>query len=365
MGTASQLWPFLTSLPTGLYLSLVPWHLLVVLAVLGLLAAFGVHHLLMHGLGAYRAGGREVAWLRWPTLVLLIVTVQVLLGVYGLAARAPALLEQALAWSQHEGPADHLGAMVLAPVLDHIEVGPPEVEKPRLLAAIQSTSTEALQGFYRSRLTGEPPLPPDEPPAADTMDSATDTAPPADDGGIAPDPPPEGYGDDAPTPEQDTAPAPDMPPQAGVTPNLLLPEPTAVQPTLMALERLAATWLLDPEPAAADTGELEAPQAQEDEDGGLYLPDVIASLVAEISDRVAFSMENWAHLAGTRLIGRHLVPWLTGELRFLAFGILVIVVLVVGLYGYLLFRVRRMLVRRARPAAPPARPSAATEPPMP
>jgi hypothetical protein len=320
-----------------------------------------------------------VAWLRWPTLVLLIVTVQVLLGVYGLAARAPALLEQALAWSQDESPADHLGALVLAPVLDHIEVGPPEVEKPRLLAAIQSTSTEALQDFYRSRLTGEHPMPREQAPADDAMDNeAMDngarTAPPGDNGGIAPDPPPEGYGDAAPgqqerspgqeqdTPDDDGSRAPG---EDGVTPHLLLPEPAAIQPTLVALERLAATWLLAPEPAEADGEELDAPQPQVDEDGNLYLPDVIAGLVAEISDRVAFSMDNWAHLAGTRLIGRHLVPWLTGELRFLAFGITVVVVLVVGLYGYLLYRLRRMLARRARPAAPPVRPSVATEPPMP
>lgn len=355
MGTASQLWPFLTSLPTGLYLTLVPWHLLVVLVLLGLLAAVGLHHVLMHGLRAYRAGGRDVAWLRWPTLIVLIVAVQVLLGVYGLAARAPALLEQALAWSQDDSPADHLGALVLAPVLDQIEVGPPEVEKPRLLAAIQSTPTEALQAFYRSRLTGGRPVPPDQAPADDAMDNdamdgkstenAPATPPSAQDGDIAPDPPPEGHG--------------------GVLPDLLLPEPAAIQPTLVALEGLAARWLLAPEPVAADTGELDTPGAQVDEDGNLYLPDVIAGLVAEISDRVAFSMENWAHLAGTRLIGRHLVPWLIGELRFLAFGITVVLVLVLGLYGYLLYRVRRMAARRARPAAPPPRPSVATEPPMP
>ncbi|NIP73489.1 MAG: hypothetical protein GWO16_10880, partial [Gammaproteobacteria bacterium] len=72
-------WQFLLSQTPGALLGLVPWHLLAVLTVLSVLAAFGLHFLLGHVLRFYRRKERVARWLSVPTALVLLASVPLLL----------------------------------------------------------------------------------------------------------------------------------------------------------------------------------------------------------------------------------------------------------------------------------------------
>lgn len=353
MGTSSLLWRYLGQQPSELYGTMAPWHLLVLLILLGLLSAVGIHHVLGANLRLYKWGGADSRWLSIPTLVVLMVSVQIMLLAYGLAARAPALLEQSLSGFEKSGGANHIGTLLLAPALGQLGEGGAEIEMVRLVAAIRGTSAETFQNYFHSRLNDEIDIDSSNESGADNSIGGD-----GDDGGIAPDPPSDGYDAEPAAPPNGETGASETP-----LPNRVEIPVEGLNPRLALLEQLALGWLIDPDRAPpGQPNDNDPSQADAEVPGGSGLPEFVANLLMDIQEGMALTLDNWTHLAGTRFTEGFLVPWMTTRIRFLALGIALAVLLANAAYLFLLVRTRRLIDRLHSPPASgvPAEPVASS-----
>ena len=116
-------WQFLLDHPATAYIAPVPWHLLAVLVVLGLLAAGGLHHLLGYTYKLYMVPGGVAGWLAFPSLVVLLVSVQVLIAIYLMAALAPEIVRYSLESEASQASAMPIGGLLLSPAFSESTAG--------------------------------------------------------------------------------------------------------------------------------------------------------------------------------------------------------------------------------------------------
>jgi hypothetical protein len=301
------LWQFLRAQPTLQYVSLASWHLLAVLVVLGVLSAFGLHFLVGHVFGFYRRKERLVRWVSLPTLLVLLVSLQALLGAYLLGVRSEALVHANLT----TGVAEQLGKVLLEPAFQGallLNVPADQVNKDVLKNALH-TSPEL---DYRNQLAARL-LPPDE-----LQRAMQGTAPP-------------------------------------------LGADVLVQIGLHWVTESHASWFgSEPAPAAAGNGGAgaDAGAAGGDKSGGaFFLPDFLISLVDELPAGTVLPRVDWEHVAGTRYVENVLRPLMNEYLSDLAIVLAVIVLLLDALFFLLMRRLKRIgLPRPAKAKAPPKSP---------
>lgn len=290
------LWGFLRVHPLSSYLSLAPWHLITILAVLGLLAALGLHQLLGHWLGFYHRRGRATRWIAAPTLVVYMVSVQVLLAAYGLGVRAPALVSVSL---ESETPRA-MGELLLAPAFAAAPLAAqPEsgVEQSALIAAIRSHSD--LE--YRDALRAEGNA------ATALLDPGRETPP---------------------------------------TPSEIL-----VQVGLHWIATNEAPPPV-PQPASEEGATVVAPPPE-----AVRLPDFLATLVHEVRPGLPLARMDWEHVAGTRYLEDVLLPVMEEYLTYLAAALATLVVLFNLFYAYIVRRVKRIGLTGGAKLTPGAKPA--------
>lgn len=305
------LWSFLQAQPAGQWLQLAEWHLLLVLAVLSVLGAFGLHFLIGYVFGFYRRKGKHARWLAWPTLLVLLVSLPLLLGAYLLAVRAPQLVHGNLTTRVTA----ELGRMLLEPAFQAPAlqgVHPDEVPK----AAIKAALRESAELSYRQRL---------ETFLVDPQALAAAAGPDAHASG----------------------------PQV------------MVQMGLRWVTSPHNTWFAPVRRGdQADTGDTD--------EQPFFLPDFLLSLIDELPEGTALPRLDWEHVAGTRFVEGVLRPLTMEYMAYVALGLTLAVLLADGLYFLLMARLKRIGQPRppkpakpgkALPAAkapPPARPPDAT-----
>jgi hypothetical protein len=255
------------------YLVPLPWHLLAVLVLLGLLAAGGVHHLVGYTYRFYRIGERVSPLLAVPSLFTLLATVLVLLGAYLLAGTGSQMASVAVNAPGARAAAGPIGAYLLAPAFHHLygelEEGV-ELDRAMLTRGLLAFSEEELQEGFRRELEAlqaagnDQAAPAPEPveggeaqatspaPAEPIPPEGTEQVPRADQ------PPPSGSGDaEQPAPPDEVEPVPQE--QAAAR------EPPHRPPALLVL---TLRWLVDvhedwpplpPAVAASPPEQAEAP----------------------------------------------------------------------------------------------------------
>jgi hypothetical protein len=293
MESFSLTWRFLLDHPATPYFAPLPWHLLVVLVVLGLLAAGGLHHLLGHRFHFYRRPGGTAGWLALPSFALLLVSVQVLIGIYLMAALAPDMVRFALASPAARASAMPIGNMLLAPAF----AGgggdtPQELNRAGLNRALHAQSPKELRANYRRKL------------------------------------------DEARAQPVSIGEAPDW--DQSASPELLM---------------LALHWAAEdyqdwpPEMAgkrslAREYGEGRGIGEKAD---GPTLSRSILSLVEEIGWESDMARRDWAHVAGNRFVQRVLGPMMVWQVRWLA--VVSLIMLLAANLGalYLLAQLKRLV----------------------
>ena len=269
-------WQFLLDHPAAATIAPVPWHLLAVLVVLGLLATGGLHHLLGHTYGFYKVPGGVAGWLAFPSFAVLLVSVQVLIAAYLIAALAPEMVRFSLASRAAQASAMPIGNLLLSPAFAGAgggglgeKSGEPAagLNKAGLNRALHANTPKELRANFRRQLKQV---------RAEPI-SFTD--------------------------------APDGDGQA--SPELFL----------LALQ-WAAEDHLDWPPQAQEgnprAGEFEGAGGSAAAEGGASLSRSILSLVDEISWESDMTRRDWAHVAGNRFIQRVLGPLMVWQVRWLA-----------------------------------------------
>lgn len=317
-------WRFVLDHPATPYLVPVPWHLLAVLIVLGLLAAAGLHHLLGYTYGFYRVPAGIAPWLALPSLAVLLVSVQVLLGIYLLTALAPDVARFALNAPAAKSSAAQIGNMLLSPAYGRQTAGEPEgggINKAGLRRALYAYSQKELRDGFRKQLQA----------AQAQLEGASITAP-------------EGASATAPQ-------------GAAASPELLL---------------LALRWAAEDHEDWPPGTEEEAARALDSGGGGAgtaadakpVLSLYILSLVAEIGGDLDMARTDWAHVAGNRFIQRVLGPLMVWQVRYLALMLLALLVAADLAAFFLLAQLKSAVraTRRQDPAGPGAARAPHTQP---
>lgn len=281
-------WQFLQAQSPAVAVRLVSWHLLAVLVGLGVLAAFGLHFLLGHVLRFYRRKDRHARWVAWPTGLVLLVSVQVLLGAYLLAVEAPHLVRRNLTGEVTA----RLGRVLLDPAFaSPVLAAHPEDQVPK------SALKEALRGSseleYRERLRSQFASP--EALAGGGGDGALTSAGPR------------------------------------------------------ALVQIGLRWVTAPQNVWFAPVRAGGPDAAGGEDAAgagsdepFFLPDFLASLVDELGEGTVLARLDWEHVAGTRFVEGVLRPLVQEYLAYLALALALIVLLLDALYFLLMRRLKRI-----------------------
>lgn len=273
------LWRFLQLQPWMQWVTLVSWHLLAVLFVLGVLSAFGLHFLVGHVFGFYRRKGRLTRWVAWPTAVVYLVSVQALLAAYLLGVQAPELVRANLTGEV----TTQLGRQLLAPAFKRpVLAAQPsaDVAKAALTTALHTYS----ELDYRSALVAE------QVPLSQFRPGADGEAGPR---------------------------GPDVLVQIG------LRWVTAPHSTWMGPERRLK--------AGASQGEQP-----------FFLPDFLVSLVDELPSGTVLPRLDWEHVAGTRFVEGVLRPLVEEYLVYLAGFAAALVLLIDLVYFLLMGRLKRI-----------------------
>lgn len=273
-------WQFLLDHPATAYVAPVPWHLLVVLGLLGLLAAGGLHHLLGHTYGFYKVPGGVAAWLALPSFAILLVSVQVLIAAYLIAALAPEMVRFSLASPAAQASAMPIGKLLLSPAFADGGIGGGGGEagggrgeagaglnKAGLNRALHAQSPKELRASFRRQLNQV---------RAEPI-SLTDL------------------------PDSDGR--------------------ASLELLLLALQWAAEDhqdWPPQTQEAPAAAREFEGAQGSAAAEGGASLSRFILSLVDEISWESDMTRRDWAHVAGNRFIQRVLGPMMVWQVRWLA-----------------------------------------------
>ncbi len=148
-------WRFLLNHQAAPYLVPLPGHLLALLFLLGLLAAVGAHHLVGYTYGFYRVAGRPSRVLAFPSLLLLLVSMQVLLAAYLLATTGPGLVRATFKTPWAAATSRPIGGHLLSPAFHRLASEPgqqKEVDRLALGAALLTFSGEELQQGFQERL---------------------------------------------------------------------------------------------------------------------------------------------------------------------------------------------------------------------
>lgn len=304
---SALLWHFLRAQPFGHVLELVPWHELLLLCLLGLLSAFGLHFIIGYALRFYRRGERVAVWISYPTLALLLITVQLLLSAYLLGIHAPELVKLNLS----DRLIQRLGGLLLEPAFLNpaLEGADPEqIGKSAVKAALNASSELEYRDRLRANLVDPAEL-------AVLFDPAS---------GVA-----------------------RAPGTQSVTPAMTQSRALHGTATETYLIQIGLRWITEPHRTAIrtpDTGEGDQEQAQSAQQP-FFLPEFLLSLIDELRPEVALSRANWEHVAGTRFVQGTLDPLMAEYLSYSA-GLLVVVVVLLNA-GY--FLAMRRLKRIGRP----------------
>jgi len=308
MENLALVWRFIVNHPQTGYLFPISWHLMVVLTVLGLLAAAGLHHVIGYTYGFYRLGERFAGWLALPTLVVLTVTMAVLLGAYLAAANAQELVRQAVASRAGTLAAERIGFALINPAFTQTELdaGSEEgITRGALSQALVSIPDETLFEQVAQELSL-------------LVQRATLVS--------------------------EVRPVEEGAPMA----NSPVEEPPRPAPELVGL---AQAWAGDPVQGDAPKG-----HAGTVAEGSLL--QLLLELISEISVGTPLTAEEWASVAGHRFMGQVLVPEMLWQVRNLA--LIGIILAVAGnlLYFYLVnlakqWARRRLNAKRRAPPKPP------------
>jgi hypothetical protein len=309
----SLLWHFLRAQPPAQYVQLVSWHLLLVLAVLGVLSAFGLHFLVGYLFRFYRRHERHARWVSWPTLPVLLASVLALLGCYLLGVRSAELVRVNLTSTMTE----QLGRLLLEPAFQAPVLAAHSadaVPKGALKAALRSASELDYRTALQERIADPAALAP-----------ATDGT-----GGAR---------------------GPDVLVQMGLR-WVTEPHTGWVAPTAPG----------GPDPAAPDAAAPERPPGAAETT--FFLPDFLAALVDELPDDTVLPRLDWEHVAGTRFVDSVLRPLVEEYVSYLALALALLVLLADALYFLAMRRLKRIgQARAAKPAPKPAaKPAAKAEP---
>ena len=292
MESFSLTWHFLLDHPATAYFAPLPWHLLVVLAVLGVLAAGGLHHLLGYTYRFYHVPSGTVGWLALPSFALLLATVLGLIGVYLMTALAPDMVRFALASPAARASAIPIGSMLLAPAFSGGGESSQGLDRAGLSRALHAYSSKELRKNFRQRLNQVIAKPV-------SINNAPDW-------------------------------------NSNASPELLL---------------LALYWTVEGHqewpPERGEKGPLG--QEYSEEQGvdkqleTLSLSRSILSLVEEIGWESDMARQDWAHVAGNRFVQRVMGPMMVWQLRWLA-AVILIMLLVANFSGLYLLGLLKHLV---------------------
>ncbi len=305
------LWSYLGSQPPEHYWQLQPWHLNAVLGVLGLLAAGGLHHLLGYTFRLYRLNTVHRPWLGLPSLLVLLVSVQVLLGSYVVGTQAQGLVRVSLAPQAATLPAASLGAMLLDPILR----GPLGKAATITHAELIQAASEVTQQQYLDRL---------EEFKSAQAEMAVQAANAANPPGANPSGPQ--------TPAQGAA-------------------PRYVQAQGAAVVNLGLRWLLD-EGRALPPG---APALE------TRLPALTVALLAPAPE-APLTRAGWEQLAGEQFAQRVLQPVLARYVPRAMAAVAAVTFVLTLAYFVVLARFRRRVHRDRAPTHPPPAPAPARQP---
>lgn len=147
MVTTVIIWRFLSANAPNPYLVPIPVDLTLLLMLLGLFSAGGLHHLIGYTWGFYKILGRHSAWIGWPVLVLLIINVQVLLASYLVSYQAPRLAKTALQSPFAQAAIIPMGEALLEPGFA-LHSDKETVEKNQLTEALMSYPQDELTNLY-------------------------------------------------------------------------------------------------------------------------------------------------------------------------------------------------------------------------
>ncbi|HKI99327.1 MAG TPA: hypothetical protein VKB51_12715 [bacterium] len=292
------LWRFLQAQPWTQYVGLASWHLMLLLFVLGVLSAFGLHFLVGHIFRFYRRKERLARWVAWPTLLVFLASVQLLLAAYLLGVRAPELVRANLT----AGVTTELGRLLLAPAFKNPTLAaqsPESVAKAAINTALRSSS----ELEYRDQLVAEL-VPPSE-----------------------------------------------LKPVAGSPSGPRGPD---------VLVQIGLRWVTEPHSGWLGPEVKAKPKANAQEDSPFFLPDFLWSLIDELPDGTVLPRLDWEHVAGTRYVETVLRPLAEEYLSYLAALIALVVVVVDGLFFLLMGRLKR--IGRPRPAKKPPAPKTTPAP---
>ncbi len=380
-------WSFLLDRSPEPYLVPAPWHLLLVLFVLGLLAAAGLHHLAGFTYGLYRIRSRATPWLALPTLAVLLISLQVLLAAYLLGSQGGAVVRVALSTSATAPSVLRIGRLLLEPAFADAGPEPMEVEVDQLRRSLTALSADDFRGRLRRRLDstrealselaaqrarerneGLAPEQPADPPRAEPSPHLEALAlrwaiDPGQSWPVHPPLPSQGAPAEREPPHDGRQPTPEVGAGNGAGNDPGNGAENAGQGTAQSAVENAAGGGLDSagEPPAGDPAP-PRPQASgpERETGERTFPlsRFVASLVAEIRPGMALARRDWEDIAGHRFFQWVLEPELVRQVRQTALLAAAVVVAVNFLYFFLLIQLRRWLPRpgRGAGAARPAHP---------
>lgn len=337
------LWRFFSSQPPGRYFQLHPWHLQAILMVLGLLAAGGLHHLIGFTFRFYRVNSIYAHWLGMPTLVLLVVSVQVLLASYTLMVHADELVRKSLNTEEAAQPAGILGEQLLAAAFgtpDLARAAGAGVTKERITAALRAMPAEALRNSFKEQIVDPGRILLEREmagrPGADSRVPRSDTAPPVSGGG---------QGE-----------------ETGEPPSIVVASKAEL--TTVVLVQMALRWLADPGrewPRLGPAGEAQAAAKEP-----VPLPEFVISLLGEIQEGVVLDRLDWEHVAGQRFSSAVMHPMLVKYVTRTAITGAGAVLILNGFYFFGFYRVRRWMQRRRAMLAdrtPPSGADAVKSPP--
>ena len=295
---------FLQAQPLENFLGLLPWHLMAVLAGMGILGGFGVHFLIGYVFRFYRRGARLVWWLSTPSLIVMLVLVQVLLGAYLLGSRAGALVSANLT----EDLSNRMGRLLFQPMFGN----------PRITAL---QTSEVGQGVLVTTLAGST--------GAEYRASLQALIVPP--GAISS----QGNGEGSP--------ADRILLQVGLR-WVTAPHRTWLSPLRPHGKSAGVAGNSAPgnDSATADFSDSSAKAADD-----IFLPDFLASLISELPPQAELSREDWEHVAGTRYVEGVLEPVMVEYLSYLSIALASLSGLLALLYLYLLRKVRGIGMKAA------------------
>lgn len=288
------------------WLALLPWHLVVLLGLLAILAAFGLHFLFGHVFRFYWRNGRRRYWISLPSLVMCLASLLVLLVSYLIWMNAPALIHQNLQAADGQQNAERVGTLLLEPAYKHPvfkTVEGDEVLKADLLMALEASTDHEYRRALRVHQ---------------------------------------------------------------VDPLVLEP---GSKPAGFLLEQLVLSWTLNPDPYSIPFVEdwlayyrpdSNAMGAEDDD----RLPQLLQRLLGQGQEDVVLPRKEWAYVLGTTFNQSILGPVLLEYFNLCAMVLVAAVLLVNGIYLFLMSWLKRLGMKkiRAAQAAKKAQPKGADIP---